>query len=41
MTMKADGKEGLDLTMISNFPHGLSAHIIRVFNIKEVIHGES
>lgn len=41
MTMKGDGKEGLDLTMISYFPRGLSAHVIRVFNIKEVIHGES
>lgn len=40
MTMKGDGKEGLDLTMISYFPRGLSAHVIRVFNIKEVIHGE-
>lgn len=39
--MKGDEKEGLDLTMISYFPRGLSAHVIRVFNIKEVIHGES
>lgn len=41
ITMKGDEKEGLDLTMISYFPRGLSAHVIRVFNIKEVIHGES
>lgn len=40
MTMKGDGKEGLDLTMISYFPCGISAHIIRVFIIKEVIQGE-
>lgn len=39
--MKGDGKEGLDLIMILYFLRGLLVYVIRVFNIKEVIYGES